>query len=110
MAGNEQFQGMNCQAGNEEQIIADGPVQDVSVYLWFDKDGDGLPDGYTVTTGSILDPGNPPSILPTTSDVPRVAAICSSQGPADCGNPQAPSLCNFLGYVDMQFTFHAEIK
>jgi len=110
--GNENFQGLQCQVDHDiaQTIIAEGPVQDVTVYLWPDKDDDNLPDGYTVTTGVITDIGDPPVTLPTTSDVPRVAAICSSIGPEPCGNPQAPSLCNFLGYVDMQLTLHAEIK
>jgi len=110
--GNEKFQGLQCEVDNAtaQAIIAGGPVEDVTVYLWPDNDGDNLPDGYTVTTGVITDIGDPPGTLPTTSDESRVAAICSSIGPESCGNPQAPALCNFLGYVDMQLTLHAEIK
>lgn len=120
---NESFTGIGCETGFNPEILANAPplvedetgdpvplgMQDVSVYLWEDGDGDELPDGYTVTTGTIVDPGaeGPPGVDPI---VPRYAAVCSSIGPDVCGNPRAPSNCNFLGYVPVQFTMHARVR
>jgi len=110
--GNESFTGIGCETGFEQQILEnapDGHMQDVSVYLWLDgNDADDLPDGYTVSTGVITKPAGegPPLVSAGT----RYAAVCSSVGPAVCGNPQAPSNCNFLGYVPVTFTMHARVK
>ena len=112
-AGNESFTGIACESGDEANILAhspDGAMEDVSVYLW-DADEDGFADGYTVTTGredpnSPWDGSGPPDVIPE----PRWAAVCSAVGPEVCGNPRAPSNCNFLGYVKMQFTLHAIVK
>lgn len=110
--GNESFTGIGCETGLEAEILTnaptpDGKMQDVSVYLWPDDDTDGFPDGYTVTTGSItVDANGTPSV----SAGPRYAAVCSSVGPLVCGNPRAPSNCNFLGYVKMQFTLHTVVN
>lgn len=117
--GNESFTGIGCETGFEEQILLNAPnprggggveaMRDVSVYLWLDgDDADDLPDGYTVSTGLISKPTGegPPAITPG----PRYAAVCSSVGPAVCGNPHAPSNCNFLGYVPVTFTMHARVK
>ena len=116
--GNESFTGISCETGTEAAILTGAPgggMKDVSVYLWRDgDDADDLPDGYTVTTGTInLVPdafgvyaeGAPPVTAGT-----RYAAVCSSVGPEVCGNPKAPSNCNFLGYVKVQFTMHAVVK
>jgi len=125
--GNEMFTGIACQTGFEDEILTGnytygepgelgehGALPDVTVYLWPDDsvsppDADNLPDGYTVTTGVIdfQDPAKfPPDVIPG----PRVAAVCSPYGPEDCGNPQAPSNCNFLGYANVQFTLHAVVQ
>jgi len=109
--GNENFTGIACETGHEEEILAKAPgspMQDVSVYLWTDSDADGLPDAYTVSTGVITPPqgDGPPSVSAGT----RYAAVCSAVGPLVCGNPQAPSNCNFLGYVPVQFTMTAMMK
>lgn len=108
--GNEAFTGIDCDSGYEAQILdhsPDGPMQDVSVYVWPDGDNDGLPDAYTVTTGVIsFDELGFPKVEPGS----RYAAVCSAVGPLVCGNPKAPSNCNFLGYVNMQFTLTAMTK
>jgi len=117
--GNESFTGIGCETGFEQQILDNAPgggMQDVSVYLWRDgdDDADDLPDGYTVTTGTIgpvvkvdgIYPEGPP---PVASDT-KYAAVCSSVGPDVCGNPRAPSNCNFLGYAPVQFTLHTRVK
>jgi hypothetical protein len=134
--GNESFTGIGCETGFNNEILDNAPpfvdisgeeeesnfvplgMQDVSVYLWLDGgDADDLPDGYTVSTGAIappLDASNPPVIVegpPVITAGPRYAAVCSSIGPlAPCGNPRAPSNCNFLGYVPVQFTMHVRVK
>jgi len=109
--GNENFTGIACETGHEEEILAkapDGPLRDVSIYLWTDSDADGLPDAYTISTGVITPPqGDGP---PLVSAEARYAAVCSAVGPLVCGNPQAPSNCNFLGYVPVQFTMTAMMK
>jgi hypothetical protein len=110
--GNESFTGIACKSGHEAEILthspeAGGNMRDVSVYLWPDVNVDGIPDGYTVTTGSITVDGN--GTLNVTEGS-RWAAVCSAVGPLDCGNPRAPDNCNFLGYVEMQFTLHAEMN
>jgi len=116
--GNESFTGIGCETGFENQILANAPpvaeggdsgMQDVSVYLWLDgDDADDLPDGYTVSTGQIIKPNSEGP--PTIDSGLRYAAVCSSVGPAVCGNPHAPSNCNFLGYVPVTFTMHARVK
>lgn len=114
---NESFTGIGCETGQEAAILAnspDGVMKDASVYLWRDGvDADDLPDGYTVTTGEIeheedtpIPEGLPYNIKPGY----RWGAVCSSIGPETCGNPRAPSNCNFLGYVKVQFTMHTYVK
>jgi hypothetical protein len=116
-AGNESFTGIGCETGFEYEILAHAPapgggveaMRDVSVYLWRDgADTDDLPDGYSVSTGTITPPAGegPPTIVPGS----RYAAVCSALGPTVCGNPRAPGICNFLGYVPVQFTMHAQVK
>jgi len=110
--GNESFTGISCESGYEAEILTHSPepggaMRDVSVYLWRDFDGDGLADGYTVTTGKFGEIADslegPPDVEPGA----RWAAVCSAVGDKTCGNPKAPSNCNFLGYVEIQFTLHA---
>jgi len=113
--GNESFTGISCETGYEEQILAHAPgevMRDVSVYLWRDGlDDDDLPDGYTITTGKITPDPDPPFGPPRNIEYgARYAAVCSSFGERTCGNPKAPSKCNFLGYVAVQFTMHTEVK
>lgn len=108
--GNESFTGIGCETGHEAAILANTPggaMKDVSVYLWPDDDADGYPDAYTVSTGTItVDQNGTASVTPGS----KWAAVCSSEGPLTCGNPRAPSNCNFLGYVDVQFTLHTIVK
>jgi hypothetical protein len=120
--GNEGFTGIACESGDELAILAnspekhsteteddDGPMRDVSVYLWPDVDEDGYAKAYTVTTGSINfdeETGDFVGITPGT----RWAAVCSAAGPQDCGNPKAPNNCNFLGYVEVQFTLYTVVQ
>ncbi|MFC1701991.1 hypothetical protein ACFL1J_04525 [Pseudomonadota bacterium] len=117
--GNETFTGISCESGHELDILAGAPepggaMRDVSVYLWLDGDGDGFADGYTVTTGDITplqhENGDYKEGPPTVNPGSRYAAVCSSVGPEVCGNPKAPSNCNFLGYVKVGFTMHAVVK
>ena len=121
--GNEKFTGIACEIDDPDyvaKILASSPeledlsagrskgaMRDVSVYLWRDTDEDGLPDGYTVTTGEFgvitKDLDGPPEVEPGA----RWAAVCSAVGDKECGNPKAPSNCNFHGYVEVRFTLHA---
>ena len=88
--------------------------QDVTVYLWPDTNLDGLPDGYTVTTGEVPSAGGNAGVTFTLEDppavvsAPRTAAICSQEGPVDCSDRSVGGYCNFLGFADVQFTWHAE--
>ena len=125
--GNEKFTGIACQTGFEKAILAGnydvngdgeihdhGALPDVTVYLWPDDsvsppDADNLPDGYTVTTGDIV-LADPLIFPPEVKPGPRVGAVCSPYGDSDCGNPQAPSNCNFLGYAKVRFTLHAVVQ
>lgn len=116
--GNENFTGIACETGYEDAILANapgGPMKDVWVYLWPDSDGDGLSDAYTVTTGT-FDFDEDENVMLDDDGWPIVhadaswAAVCSALGPLVCGNPKAPSNCNFLGYVPVTFTMHAFMK
>jgi hypothetical protein len=83
----------------------DAGSEDMTVYLWPDNDGDDLPDGYTITTGTIDDSVNqsPPDVIADT----RIGTICSSTGPLACAGPSDGDLCNLLGHVEVGFTIHA---
>ena len=120
VSGDPKFQGLRCWVneatdpnGWSSAEIAD-IAQDVTVYLWPDTDGDFVADGFTVTTGAIT--GEPPeggyslASPPQTTDLPRTAAICSADGPLDCSGADNSESCNFLGFVDVQFTWHAESR
>jgi len=122
--GNELFTGIACESGDEANILINSPeeagspnldgsnvkghMRDVLVYLWPDDDGDGYADAYTVTTGLIVVDEN--TGFPTVTPGPRYAAVCSAAGPKVCGNPKAPSNCNFLGYVEIQFTLDTVVN
>jgi hypothetical protein len=87
---------------------ADAVSEDVSVYNWPDHDGDGIPDGYTITTGTIDDSvrTSPPDVIAGT----RLGTICSNiggEGLQTCGGPSGGDLCNLLGFVEVSFTIHA---
>ena len=80
-------------------------VEDMTVCIWPDgSDADSRPDGYTITTGVIdeedcLNPSPVPEVAPGV----RYASICSTAGSHDCD----PDMCNLLGTVPLQLTFHA---
>jgi len=95
---------------------------DITVYIW--RDGvfsgvpDGLPDGYTVTTGfiDIDDPtkleslGVPPTVTPGFAQ----GVLCSNidlNGDACPGRGKTKNdLCHTLGKVPMRFTMHMEYQ
>ena len=91
-------------------------TDDINVFVW--EDGvysgvmDGLPDGYTVTTGNITGletTGNPPTVEPGSAQ----ALVCSNTGPngEQCAEPKdRDDLCFVLGKVAMRFTLHMEYK
>ena len=110
--GNEAFTGINCEIDDPayvEAILANAPggaMQDVSVYLWDDRDNDSLPDAYTVTTGSFIRSEDDGQIvrdddgMPTVVPGSRYAAVCSAVG----------GTVHFLGYAKIQFTLTAMMK
>lgn len=108
----DQFTGLYCHSATPSYLNEDivKVSQDVNVYLWPDADRDGVADGYTVTTGTVSDDhdsyslANPPNVI----SAPRTAAICSQTGPIECDGAGLGEFCNFLGFVDVQFTWHAE--
>ena len=110
----DQFSGLLCHSFDSfwtNEAIA-YQSDDVTAFLWPDKNDDGVADGYTVTTGVVTGVGddNAYSLAnpPTVTDAPRRAAICSQVGPVDCNGAGLGEFCNFLGFVDVQFTWHAE--
>ena len=120
VADDVKFQGLRCWVneatdpnGWSSAEIAD-ITEDVTVYLWPDADDDFVADGFTVTTGEII--GEAPqqgyslATPPQTTDAARTAAICSADGPLDCSGADNSESCNFLGFVDVQFTWHAESR
>ena len=97
-------QGVWCDLGQNPGFDPDDAIsQDVSVHVWPDNDGDGVPDGYTVTTGTFDSAASPTSLTPGA----RTATVCSTAGPVACGGPDNSDLCNLLGRVDVQFTIYA---
>lgn len=90
--------------------------EDASVIVFPDGDGDGFPDSYVVTTGTVTgfnadgSPGNTTfpdgwGITPRS----RTASICSNYS-GTCGTGAAASdLCDFVGTVALQFTFDAMV-
>jgi len=70
------------------------------VHVWADNDGDGVPDGYTVTTGTFDSDTSPTGLTPGS----RIATICSTAGPVVCNGPDNSDMCNLLGQVEVQFT------
>jgi hypothetical protein len=120
VADDAKWQGLRCwvNEGTDPNGWSSAEIanvaEDVTVYLWPDADGDFVADGFTVTTGEII--GDPPqngyslANPPQTSNLPRTAAICSPDGPLDCSGADNSESCNFLGFVDVQFTWHAESR
>lgn len=95
----ENLEGVLC--GDDPDAV----TTDVNVYVWPDVNPkNGVPDGYTVTTGSFAYNHDPASIHPDAPGVMR-AAICSNEGPLNCKH-FSDRWCNFLGEADMQFTIY----
>jgi hypothetical protein len=100
----EYHQGIFCDLATPADAVSD----DVDLYVWPDGDGDTLPDGYTITTGTLDTSTTPPTV-----SIPgaRLATICSTDGPEHCGGPGSDSdMCNMLGRVYIQVTWHAVMK
>jgi hypothetical protein len=87
----DNFQGVYCDA--PEAPITD----DVSVIVWGPEV---IPNRFTVTTGQVNE-----ETWEITHGA-RTAALCSDipKNGVPCDN----GLCNFMGFVDVQFTFHAD--
>lgn len=93
-----------CKPANPADAVTDF---DVNVYLWPDANSDGTPDGYTVTTGTFDDTSvQPPIVTPGATR----AVFCSNVGPISCDGTASGNMCNILGEVDVQFTWHSENK
>jgi hypothetical protein len=94
-------QGVWCDLEQNPGFDPDEAVtNNVSVHVWPDNDGDGIADGYTITTGTFDS-----NVSPTTlTHGPRRAAICSNAGQQVCQGPSDSDLCNLIGEVDVQFT------
>jgi len=94
-------------------------TEDITVYIWqdgvFSGVSNGLPDGYTVTTGDI-DPtkleslGLPPTVTPGFAQ----GILCSNIGlggePCEGGGKNKNALCHTLGKVPVRFTMHMEYQ
>lgn len=96
-------QGLKC----DLDVPSDAVTEDVTLYVWPDDDADGVPDGYTVTTGLIDDTSTTP---PTVISGSRKATLCSNVD-ADgntCGGPGSSNLCYLVSKMDVQFTWHAQ--
>ena len=90
--------------------------ENASVIVFPDDDGDGFPDSYLVTTGTVTGfngDGTPQnstfsggwSITPRS----RTASICSNYS-GTCGTGAAASdLCDFVGTVQLRFTFETVV-
>ena len=83
---------------------------DATLYTWPDGDGDGRPDGYTLTTAEVLNTGVFPPTVTTAGT--RIATLCSNEGidGSDCGGAGGSDLCQLISQVEMQFTWHAETQ
>lgn len=92
----DRFQGVVCDITPQSEAETD----DVSVIVWAPEDA---PYRYTVTTGQVDE-----DTLIITDGATR-AALCSNV-PKDgvCGGPGSSDLCNFMGWVDVQFTLQAD--
>lgn len=94
-------------------------TDDINVFVWEDGTysgvGDGLPDGYTVTTGIILEvesAGNPPTVVYPDPGYAE-ALMCSNIGPNGerCADPKnRDDLCFIRGKVAIRFTMHMVYK
>jgi hypothetical protein len=93
-------QGLWCNMENSDFVWADAAtVEDMTVCIWPDDNGDSLPDGYTITTGDTNCLTTWPQVIPRE----REATICSTAGDHPCD----PDMCNVLGTVPLQLTLHA---
>jgi len=109
---------------NDSQFIGalcdnpDGATEeDASVIVFPDDNGDGFPDSYVVTTGDVTGfgaNGSPTesTFLPDGWGIEpraRTASICSNYS-GTCGTgARASDLCDFIGTVQLQFTFDAVV-
>jgi hypothetical protein len=83
-------------------------MEDMTVCIWPDgNDADSRPDGYTITTGDIIEAHcpetSPMETPPVVTPRFREATICSTFGDSACDG----DMCNVLGTVPLQFTLHA---
>jgi hypothetical protein len=96
----DRFQGVVCDITPQ----SDAETDDVSVIVWAPEDA---PNRYTVTTGQVeFDEEYQTWVI---TDGATRAALCSSV-PIDgvCGGPGSSDMCNKMGWVDVQFTLHAD--
>lgn len=92
------------------------PSDDINVYIWadgaFSNVKDGLPDGYTVSTGTIHSDefsGNPPTV--TAEDLTALACSNTASNGDPCPDGFSGSaLCYVLGDVRVRFTLHMEYE
>jgi len=99
-------QGEKCNLENPADAIS----EDATLYVWPDGDGDGKPDGYTVTTAAELDTSTlPPTVVTPAS---RQATLCSSvdENGNGCGGPGSSDLCHLISKMQVQFTLHSETQ
>lgn len=91
--------------------------EDASVIVFPDDDGDGFPDSYLVTTGTVTGFNSDGSPKNTTfrpggwgiTPGSRTASICSNYS-GTCGTgASASDLCDFVGTVKLQFTFETVV-
>jgi len=97
-------QGEWCALANPADAISD----DATLYVWPDADGDGKPDGYTVTTATALNTSTvPPTVVTPAS---RQATLCSTvdENGNSCGGPGGSDLCHLISKMQVQFTLHSE--
>lgn len=91
-------------------------LDDIKVYIWEDGiysgSADGLPDGYTVTTG-LIDQSEALGALPVVTPMTASALICSNvdENGDNCGpKKNSQGLCAIRGQVGMRFTLHMEYE
>lgn len=91
---------------------------DVNVYIWRDgvfsgTEPDGLPDGYTVSTGVITPWSESFEAPPTVSPGWAEGLICSNislTGEPCASKREKNSLCHNLGKVPLRFTLHMQYQ
>ncbi len=103
---NDNLQGVLC--GDRPEAVAN--TTDVNVWVWPDDNADGVPDGYTVTTGTFDSLVNPdPELFEPGA---KTAVLCSNQLAQDdrsCRH-HSDGWCNIRGEVEIQFTLHARTQ